>query len=740
MRVGIIGGGPGGLLTAYLLERKSTATLQTKVYEATNRVGGKLITAQFDSAPVPFEAGAAELYGYSQTGPDPLLNLIKSFGLHTRRMSGGTVVLDGHILGSPEDIKRHFGAKTWNAIRKFHKRGRKSISPRAYYDGGWPDDNEHPWSRRSFQSILADVPDKNARRYLKVAVHSDLATEPHKTSALFGVANTLIEHEEYVRLYAVEGGMDRLTQALVASIHAELAVNSRVVRVKKKQQGKYDIYYEHAGDTHIDECDAVVVALPNCSIPGVEWEGKRLEKAMCKHHLYYEGPAHYLRISILFKKPFWQDAIKGSFFQSDAFGGCCVYDESSKFDAGDYGVLSWLLAGSEALLNSNLEDCTLIEQALSALPDELSVSREMFLEGKVHRWVGAVSAPPLDQHIRGSKIRHLPDAKGHPALFVVGDYLFDTTLNGVLDSAEIATNLVLRRLRVKRRPFSLEAPHIAWQEHNEAVLKKSYFTYYDGKKDYKEAFEAYFDHKHIIKQIKLIWGMEPPYSLLDGGSASGLSLDAFAKAGVDAWGIENNHYIYRKTPIRLQTKNLLADVRDLPFEDNFFDFTYDTCLCYVPECDLDLAMRELRRVTRRGILHGSVTTDIDPSVAKRDEMFDGIRSLKTLSEWGKCFSRNGFRSAISDDKILHKIWKLENAAGDAKLWYPNRECLRYAFYSKESPISVAKNDAPRPNTTKEYSPHPQSDGIYANDIRTSEVGVAKGEEPKGVPSYVTFDS
>ena len=214
MRVGIIGGGPGGLMTAYLLDRKSLVRLRTKIFEASDRIGGKLLTAQFECAPVRYEAGAAELYGYSQIGPDPLYNLIKSFGLATKDMFGRTVVMDDQILGSPADIRRHLGGKTLSAIQEFHKRGRKSISPRFYYDSGWPDDNKHPWARRSFQSLLAEVPDKQARRYLKVAVHSDLATEPLHTSALFGVQNALIDHKDYVRLYSLEGGMECLTQAL----------------------------------------------------------------------------------------------------------------------------------------------------------------------------------------------------------------------------------------------------------------------------------------------------------------------------------------------------------------------------------------------------------------------------------------------------------------------------------------------------------------------------------------------
>ena len=43
---------------------------------------------------VAYEAGAAELYDYSQLGPDPLRELVAELGLTTAPMWGQTVVLD----------------------------------------------------------------------------------------------------------------------------------------------------------------------------------------------------------------------------------------------------------------------------------------------------------------------------------------------------------------------------------------------------------------------------------------------------------------------------------------------------------------------------------------------------------------------------------------------------------------------------------------------------------------------
>ena len=68
----IVGGGPGGLMSAWYLKRKLGDLCRVTIYEASDRLGGKIVTRKFDSAPAMYEAGVAEIYDYSMTGPDPL--------------------------------------------------------------------------------------------------------------------------------------------------------------------------------------------------------------------------------------------------------------------------------------------------------------------------------------------------------------------------------------------------------------------------------------------------------------------------------------------------------------------------------------------------------------------------------------------------------------------------------------------------------------------------------------------
>src|SRR5205814_2431918 len=129
------GGGPGGLLTAYFLEKKLGSRCRATVFEASDRVGGKIVSRRFDTADVPYEAGVAELYDYSIIGPDPLAQLVKALGLTTVPMNGPTVILGDRILRNKSDIRKQCGPETLQALNESHHRCTELLPPAHYYDG-----------------------------------------------------------------------------------------------------------------------------------------------------------------------------------------------------------------------------------------------------------------------------------------------------------------------------------------------------------------------------------------------------------------------------------------------------------------------------------------------------------------------------------------------------------------------------------------------------------------------------
>jgi monoamine oxidase len=191
--------------------------------------------------------------------------------------------------------------------------------------------------------------------------------------------NVLMDDPRYLRLYSIEGGIARLIDGLAERIGCRVFLECPVVRVGRHGSG-YRLTTRRQGQVHEHDFDHVVLALPNYWLQRLDWGSRELRHAMQQHLRHYDRPAHYLRMTLLFKEPFWRKHIPGSYFITDAFNGCCVYDEGARHPVEPYGVLGWLVAGNDALALSNADDATLIAQALDSLPAPLAHGRELLLE------------------------------------------------------------------------------------------------------------------------------------------------------------------------------------------------------------------------------------------------------------------------------------------------------------------------------------------------------------------------
>ena len=431
-RIAIVGGGPGGLLTALFLERMASRPLSTTIFEASGRLGGKVLTPAFATAPVRYEAGAAELYDYTPVGEDPLRDLVAEFGLPTTPLGGATVVMDGASVANLDDVADALGPDARRAIEAFDLHARGMMTPREFYAS----DDATPDASGTFVGFLDRIRHPAARRYVEAMIHSDLATEPDLTSVNYGLQNYLMNDPAYMRLYCIAGGNEQLIDAIVARIAADIRLRARVTEVRPAGD-RFELvaHGDHGADATYD---AVVLALPLQHLAAVHFTGDGLAAAMRRHVARFDHPAHYLRVTALFDEPFWRGRIDGGYLMLDAFGGCCLYDESAREPEPRHGVLGWLLGGSAAEEWAARDDDELVTAALDSLPGWLGDARDHLLEARVHRWIGAVSGLPGGWRAPGVDRRHQPDPTGHPHLLVVGDYLYDSTLNGVLDSAEHA--------------------------------------------------------------------------------------------------------------------------------------------------------------------------------------------------------------------------------------------------------------------------------------------------------------
>jgi protoporphyrinogen oxidase/SAM-dependent methyltransferase len=673
----IVGGGPGGLMSAWHLKRKLGDLCRITIFEASERLGGKMVTRKFDSAPAMYEAGVAEIYDYSMTGPDPLREMIQHFGLQTIPIDAEQVQLDGELLNDVAGMRRKYGARTAEAIQAFRKRCAEMISPIEYYEGVGAHDNDHPWVRINAEDLLdREVADETAKRFFKVMARSDIATESHNTNGLNALKNFVMDIDGYIGLYSIQNGNEQLIECLQSEVLADIQLNHRVLKVGKATSGRYRLNMMNGKGPETREFDLVLMCLPHSWLATLGWEGESLRTSMVQHIAYFDRPAHYLRASLLFDEPFWGDKITGAWFMSEAFGGCCVYNEGARHDVGRHGVLNFLIPGSDALAFANLSDDELITAALKSLPASLGDARAHFMEGKVHRWLSSVNAIPGGLPARDVMTNHRPEPKEHPGLVLVGDYLFDSTLNGLLDSSDAATDIIVSETMRMRRARGRDGTPVPDK------IDRGYFENYRGFGPYREAWRQFTDPDYLSELIRIVWGRDKGYKLLVAGSASGELVGALRGRGIDAWGIENNRFIHARTPDALKTFNRLGSILDMPFEDGEFDFVFETSLCHVAEKQVGRAIRELNRVIKMGLVFGSVTSDMEPDLIDRYDLLRGVKKLGTWWEWSELFFDNGFDLAMSRCDRTDQVWAATLAAnkGGPGQWYADPDSLRYSFF------------------------------------------------------------
>ncbi len=468
-RIAIIGGGPGGLMTAYYLEKWANSPFEITIFEASPRLGGKIVTPRFKTVPVQYEAGAAEFYDYELFGEDPLKELIRELGLSISPMGGSSVIMNEEILSNLEDVKKHLGSEIADELAAFDLLAKNYQIPQEFYHSDHPEGFLSVKNAPAFDTFLNKL-SQPSRLFIETLIHSDLATEPHRTNISYGLQNYLMNDSHYMHLYGIQGGNEQLPKELAARIGAKIELE-RLVTHLGKLGSQYRVRSIHHGEVRFDDFDIVVIALPHNQVVSVEFEGEKLSSAMQKHHAHYNYPAHYLRMTLLFETPFWRTSLTDSYWMLDQFGGCCLYDESLRQPGISHGILGWLLSGQIADEMCDWDDERLVQAALDSLPKFLANGKEQFIEGRVQRWPNAVNGMPGGADLWRLDHRHQPEPVVHPDLFIVGDYLYDSTLNGVVDSAVYVSEWIAARMiqgnspdRHPRREEHLRIPELRISE------------------------------------------------------------------------------------------------------------------------------------------------------------------------------------------------------------------------------------------------------------------------------------
>jgi monoamine oxidase len=346
-------------------------------------------------------------------------------------LAGAAVHTGGRSIANLDDLERALGPEARQSLVAFDTWARTAMTPREFYAAG-SDEAAAAVPEARCADVLAGC---EAAGFVETLIHSDLATEPAATTAAYGLQNYLMNDPAYLRLYRIAGGNEQLVSAVASRLAATVWLDSPVTRVAAEPGGPVRLTSCRSGREREDEFDLVILALPVGPLAGIEFADDALAAAIRRHLAHHDHPAHYLRITFLLERPVGAVPGDDDFVMLDAFSGTCLYIESGRDPTGHHGVVGLLIGGQAAADMACLSDDELAAAGLAALPEPFAAWRDHVIEARVHRWIGAVSGVPGGWQPLPVDRRHRP-SPAHPQVMVVGDYLYDSTLNGVLDSAD----------------------------------------------------------------------------------------------------------------------------------------------------------------------------------------------------------------------------------------------------------------------------------------------------------------
>jgi SAM-dependent methyltransferase len=222
---------------------------------------------------------------------------------------------------------------------------------------------------------------------------------------------------------------------------------------------------------------------------------------------------------------------------------------------------------------------------------------------------------------------------------------------------------------------------------------------------------------------------------------------ALRELGFDAVGVECSRDTALATPAELAKHNLWCDFAHLPFENGQFDAVIETGLYRTAEDSAESAIAELYRVTKNGVLLGSVTTDLSVELIERFDLLEGVQVLCSRWDWAERFYTAGFAHALFDASRLGKAWeKIEGSGVRSSGWYEDSESLLYSVYErapkplspevKKPPVAEANPfDQRRHVDRRKGDRRRQPSGVYEKDLVSSGSGSdvsAHAQTEKGI--------
>jgi monoamine oxidase len=474
----IVGGGLGGLVTAYRLTQKQIPCV---LYEGSRRLGGRVYT-KWDFNP---EGMFVELGGeLVDTGHEDLIALCQQLGVPLERFatgepgiepaiyfSGGTVYTEADVLAAFQPLARILA----DDIRRCFPDGVVQVPTyQQPFLAAWLD-------RISLEDYLNAKPQVAPWliRLIKVAYAGEYGLDPHEQSALNLLVLIGVDTQNGFAMFGasdeamrIQGGNSRLVEALVTALTSSFQVpihtGHRLLGLSH-QDNQFQLTFKTGNERHQVTAEHVVLAMPFSVLRHVHGID-RLGLSKVKQKSIAEwGYGTNSKQMIGFRSRFWRNgnmgvpANTGELF-TDLPSQC--YWETSRLQLGSSGILTNFLGGAAGREATSRQWQAALQDldGLYKLPDAADAKdyasnqydgNQAFFNWHHSPWAkGSYTCPKPGQYTTLMGSAQEPELNGR--LFFAGEHCsidWAGFMNGAVQSGNTAAQQVVDQL--SRLPIGL---------------------------------------------------------------------------------------------------------------------------------------------------------------------------------------------------------------------------------------------------------------------------------------------
>jgi monoamine oxidase len=423
-RVVVVGAGLAGLACARELTLRG---LGVTVFEARDRVGGRVLTLRDAFSGGQYAEGGAEFIGAHDTYVQALA---RSLGMKLERVPvdrDGVVYRRGRRLPNARFATLRIRADVERFWHRIETLGR-GIDPRD------PAKSGRALDARSALSVIRELRLGDRARFLvEHELRLDFGVEAESLSLLFLVQQAKIGHRQE-RKYRIRGGNDLLPLALAGGLDVRL--ETPVQGIERGQNG----VTVTAGGDDVD-ADWCVLAVPVPLLGSIEFDpGLPLELASAVERLRY---GHAVKTALQYEQRFWKDAGDSGSILSDLTFGTAW---NAFVRPGTQGILVADTSGRDGFLYGTMGKRSRTLLVADEIDDAYPGSRALFEAGETVSW-------HTDGWSLGSSVAYAPaqvtrfwDAVRRPVgrLLLAGDQadVMSGTMEGALRSGRRVAALV----------------------------------------------------------------------------------------------------------------------------------------------------------------------------------------------------------------------------------------------------------------------------------------------------------